>query len=113
VCGHAATHAATRARALLGASGAVLTRWQLIGARVAAASAEFRVQSLFEPRLKRAAIERGDVAEVWRVACVRAPAGADSRGDVRLGQLAPVAPKVHTYTVSVRSWYGCMRRTDT
>ena len=32
--GHATTHAATRARALLGASDAVLTRWQLVGARI-------------------------------------------------------------------------------
>ncbi len=97
VCGHAATHAATRARALLGASGAVLTRWQLIGARVAAASAEFRVQSLFEPRLKRAAIERGDVAEVWRVACGRP--GADSKGDVRLGQCPRRTQSAHIYRV--------------
>ena len=38
-CGHAATHRHTRTRAACGASGAVLTHWQLVGARVAAASA--------------------------------------------------------------------------
>ena len=66
-CGHAATHAATRARALLGASGAVLTRWQLVGARVAAASAARSDRGVKLPRCSVAAGARVRTAEATRV----------------------------------------------
>jgi hypothetical protein len=51
-CGHAATPAAAHAhaRCFWGASGAVLTRWQFVGARVAAASAARSDRDVMLPR---------------------------------------------------------------
>ena len=75
-CGHAATPAAAHAhaRCFCGASGAVLTRWQFVGARVAAASAARSDRDVMLPRCGVAAGARRPRGGVGGRAHVRARA---------------------------------------